>query len=535
MASDTDTTKPEPPWRAIWSSPIARRIFLGNFIGLIILIAGASLLSEMRVQLIQAKIDSLTIQGEVVANVLAETATLGDPAPQLLEQRARAVLRRLALPISTRVRLYTPEGELVADTNVLADRITQKALPGLPTGKDKSPRARFDALIDRIVAWRLRPWRPDFTSQQERERAAAGELVVGQRLGELGERVVSVSLPIQRVEAVIGVLTVEAGDVEEIIRREREAMLPFFVGAWAVTALASFLLAFTIAIPLRRLAEAADSLRLSGATRLELPLHRRRRDEIGDLAQSLEAMTGSLAERIDANERFAADVSHEIKNPLTSIRSAVETARSVRDEQDRARLLAIIAQDVGRLDRLVTDMARASRLEAETARGAIARVDLGRLLAELSDTYGQTRREAEAVVSFKGPPPAGAIVIGQEGPLGQVFRNLIDNAKSFSPPHGVVTVEVAVTARRDGRMVRATVSDQGPGILPANLESVFQRFYTDRPKGVAFGGNSGLGLSIARQIVEAYKGRIWAENIDGVAPDDRLGARFIVELPLAET
>jgi two-component system sensor histidine kinase ChvG len=198
-------------------------------------------------------------------------------------------------------------------------------------------------------------------------------------------------------------------------------------------------------------------------------------------------------------------------------------------------LLAIIAQDVGRLDRLVTDMARASRLEAETARGAIARVDLGRLLAELSDTYGQTRREAEAVVSFKGPPPAGAIVIGQEGPLGQVFRNLIDNAKSFSPPHGVVTVEVAVTARRDGRMVRATVSDQGPGILPANLESVFQRFYTDRPKGVAFGGNSGLGLSIARQIVEAYKGRIWAENIDGVAPDDRLGARFIVELPLAET
>jgi two-component system sensor histidine kinase ChvG len=531
MASDTDTTKPEPAWRAIWSSPIARRIFLGNFIGLLILILGASLLSEMRVQLIQAKIDSLTIQGEVVANVLAETATLGDPAPQLLEQRARTVLLRLALPNSARVRLYTPDGELVADTNTLADRITQRTLPGLPVGEKDANGFDAKAALEKVGSFRLRPWRPDFTEEAERARAASGELVAGQRLGALGERVVSVSLPIQRVEAVIGVLTVEAGDVDEIIRRERRAMLPFFVGAWAVTALASFLLAFTIAIPLRGLAEAADSLRLSGATRLELPLQRRRQDEIGDLAQSLEAMTGSLAERIDANERFAADVSHEIKNPLTSIRSAVETARAVKDDGDRARLLAIIAQDVGRLDRLVTDIARASRLEAETARGAAGKVDLGRLLADICDTYGQTRRDGEAVVSFKGPPPAGAIVIGQEGPLGQVFRNLIDNAKSFSPQQGVVTVEVQVASRRDGGGVRAIVSDQGQGIEPANLESVFQRFYTDRPKGVAFGGNSGLGLSIARQIVQAYKGRIWAENIPGLEPGQRLGARFVVDLP----
>jgi len=534
MASDTDTTKSEPTWRALWSSPIARRIFLGNFVGLLILIVGASLLSEMRAQLIQAKIDSLTIQGEVVANVLAETATLGDPAPQLLEQRARAVLRRLALPTSSRVRLFTPSGELVADTNVLADRITQRPLPGLPVGDRHSAKAEMEGVWSSLAAWRLRPWRPDFTAEEERARAAAGALVAGQRRGELGERVISVSLPIQRVEAVIGILTVEAGDVDEIIRRERRAMLPFFVGAWAVTALASFLLALTIAIPVRRLAEAADSLRLSGATRLELPDARRRPDEIGGLARPLEAMTGSLAERIDANERFAADVSHEIKNPLTSIRSAVETTRSVKDEGARARLLAIIAQDVGRLDRLVTDIARASRLEAETARGATGRVDLGRLLAELSDTYGQTRREGDPVVSFKGPPPVGAVALGQEGPLGQVFRNLIDNAKSFSPPHGVVTVEVVVTPRREGRSVRAIVADQGPGIEPANLESVFQRFYTDRPKGTAFGGNSGLGLSIARQIVEAYKGRIWAENIQGVGPDQRLGARFIVELPSAE-
>jgi two-component system sensor histidine kinase ChvG len=258
----------------------------------------------------------------------------------------------------------------------------------------------------------------------------------------------------------------------------------------------------------------------------------RRTDEIGDLGQALERMTAALLERIELNERFAADVAHEIKNPLTSIRSAVETAARVSDPAARERLMTIIANDVGRLDRLVTDISAASRLEAETARGAPVRIDLARFLPDLVDIYGQTRRTGEAAVTFLGPAPAPAVVVGQEGPLGQVFRNLIDNAKSFSPPQGVVRVSIRDISDADGaKRLRVVVEDDGPGVPTENLETIFKRFYTDRPKGTAFGTNSGLGLSIARSIVEAHKGRIWAENIPGSAPDTFSGARFIVDLP----
>jgi len=276
-------------------------------------------------------------------------------------------------------------------------------------------------------------------------------------------------------------------------------------------------------------------VRETGQTRLFLPEAKNRQDEIGDLAQALERMTGALADRIDMNERFAADVSHEIKNPLTSIRSAVETARNVSDPAAREKLLAIIAADVVRLDRLITDISRASRLEAETARGIGNRVDLGKLLVEIAETYAATQRSDEPAVEFKGPPPPGAFVDGQEGPLGQVFRNLIDNARSFTPPGAMVTISLILLVRRDGRWLRALVEDQGPGIPPENLETIFQRFYTERPKGAAFGRNSGLGLSIARQIVEAHRGKIWAENILDRDTGATRGARLIVELPAAAT
>jgi two-component system sensor histidine kinase ChvG len=249
-------------------------------------------------------------------------------------------------------------------------------------------------------------------------------------------------------------------------------------------------------------------------------------------------MTGALADRIDANERFAADVSHEIKNPLASIRSAVDSARTVKDADRQTQLLGIVAQDVLRLDRLITDISRATRLEAETARGDLGQVDLGGLLYELSHAYEppeDARGRVEVV--FKGDKPHGILVLGQEGPLGQVFRNLIDNARSFSPEGGRVTVAAEIVRGKRGPMVRATVEDEGPGIPPENLETIFRRFYTQRPAGAAFGGNSGLGLSIARQIVEAHRGRIYAENIVRAGPvqtgSGTSGARLVVELPLA--
>jgi two-component system sensor histidine kinase ChvG len=323
--------------------------------------------------------------------------------------------------------------------------------------------------------------------------------------------------------------------VERILVAERVGSIPFIVGATVVVILSSLLLTLFIASPLKRLASAADRLRLSGATRLQLPDVSKRKDEIGALGQSLEAMTGALADRIDANERFAADVSHEIKNPLASIRSAVESALAVKDPARQVELIGIVAQDVRRLDRLITDIARASRIEAETARGAEAKVDLGKLVADIASAYATPREEGQAQVSvvFRGPAPHDALVLGQEGALGQVFRNLIDNARSFSPANGMVSLSVETVRGRDGAFARAIIDDQGPGLPADNLETVFERFYTERPKGAAFGGNSGLGLSIARQIVHAHKGRIYAENIPGTGPTGTAGARFVVELPLA--
>jgi two-component system sensor histidine kinase ChvG len=238
-------------------------------------------------------------------------------------------------------------------------------------------------------------------------------------------------------------------------------------------------------------------------------------------------MTDALSTRIDAIESFAADVAHEIRNPLTSIRSAIDTLPLVKDETKRERLNAILQQDIQRLDRLITDISNASRLDAELSREPPRAFDLVRLLSEFVGHYNASARKGDAKVVFQAPGEEGPLqVSGREGPIGQVFRNLIDNARSFSPPGGSVRVQIW----REGRKVMATVDDEGPGIPPDNLETIFERFYTSRPKGAAFGHNSGLGLSIARQIVEAHGGRIWAENRQD-AEGKVQGARFAVEFP----
>jgi two-component system sensor histidine kinase ChvG len=262
-----------------------------------------------------------------------------------------------------------------------------------------------------------------------------------------------------------------------------------------------------------------------------------RRDEIGHLSGALRDMTNSLYNRIDAIEAFAADVAHEIKNPLTSLRSAVETFAYTRNDEQRARLVAIITDDVKRLDRLITDISDASRLDAELVRSRAEPVDVAQLLSTVVSLCGETRQPNEPGVALDvAPPPKGVnprlahTVLGHDNRLGQVVRNLIDNGRSFSPPDSTVTVRL----RRKSRLVEIRVEDEGPGITADNLETIFQRFYTDRPEG-SFGKNSGLGLSISKQIVEAYKGEIWAENRLGKPrPDGErpvLGARFVVRIP----
>lgn len=548
MAWAIATTKPEesaPRDRELVFSRIGRIIFLANFLGLFILVLGALLMSEWSAGLTQAQFRSLRVEGELISNILVETTTTaGDPTPAVSEPAVREVLRRLLPPpadpngraAGPRVRVFAPNGAVIADTDVLYARVDQRNLPPLaePQPDLQDSIAAVGKAAEHVETWRLTPWRPTVTLDSERASALGGSISYGQRLDERGQRVVSVTLPIRRVHAVLGLVTLETADVERILAAERLSMIPFVLGATVATFLSSALLGLFVARPLGLLARAADRLRMSGATRLKLPEVSRRDDEIGELSRSIEAMTAALADRIDANERFSADVSHELKNPLASIGSAVEGVRAVKDPERQAQLLAIVAQDVRRLDRLITDMARASRIEAESARGENERIDLARLVSLIAESYAAAPGETGQVrVAFRGPPPPDAIVLGQQGLLGQVFRNLIDNAKSFSPPGGVVTVLVETAKTRDGPVVRALVEDRGPGIPAESLETIFERFYTQRPKGAAFGGNSGLGLSIARQIVESHGGRIWAENIEGMTETSPVGARFVVELPAA--
>ncbi|MEQ1811057.1 MAG: ATP-binding protein [Terricaulis sp.] len=533
------TTKPDGLFGAIARSRIARIIFIWNFVGLAVLILGVLLLTEMRAGLTEAQFRNLRTQGELITNLLIETGTVeGDPYPYINESAVRLVLHRILPPIAEgarpgvgqpRVRVFDTDGRLIADSDVIYDEIRTT-----PLTDDQSLGEKIENAARRVEYLRLTPWRPTTTLEEEQRRAARGEIVDGERLNERGERVVSVTVPLRRVQQVMGTVTTESADVERILVTERASMIPFMIGATIAIFLSSLLLALFIARPLRRLASAADSLRLTGATRLNLPEDTHRKDEIGALAHSLEAMTGALADRIDANERFAADVSHEIKNPLASIQSAVTSAQGAATPEQQKQMLAIVAQDVQRLDRLITDIARASRIEAETAKLDLNRVDLGALLFEIARAYATPPDEPAPVsIVFKGAKPEGLVVLGQAGPIGQVFRNLIDNARSFSPQGGAVSVSAEVERTKDGAVVRGIVEDQGPGIPPENLETVFERFYTQRPKGVAFGGNSGLGLSIARQIVTSYGGRIYAQNKDGLGRGESGGARLVVELPLA--
>ncbi|HUZ12757.1 MAG TPA: ATP-binding protein [Caulobacteraceae bacterium] len=526
MVSVTATARPErakprPPLIAA-PSRLGRLIVLLNLAALAILVGGALLLNEMRQGLVDARIDSLRTEGQLIANVIDTGATVGDPEPQLEADVASDLLQSLSIARSERVRLFDADGHPVFDSYVAADRVERSALP---------PASRPGQRPFALPGFAPRPHAPDAAQaslDREVKTALAGHDTSGVRVTERGGRVVSVSIPIERVREVLGVLTLEAGDVDRIIANERAALIPFILIALAVNVVSSFVLTQLIAQPVRRLARAADSVRLSRARAIALPDIADRKDELGDLARSLEDMTHTLSDRMEAIERFAADVAHEIRNPLTSIRSAVETLDLIKDAAPRARLLAILKQDVSRLDRLITDISNASRLDAELSREAPRPVHVDKLLHDIVGLYGATRRKGEAQVRLSQREGEDLTVIGREGPLGQVFRNLIDNARSFSPPDG----EVRVVIGKDRGQVVATVDDEGPGVPPENLETVFERFYTARPRGAAFGGNSGLGLSIARQIIEAHGGRIHAENrLD--AAGAVLGARFVASLPQA--
>lgn len=526
------TGRARPPRRAfrLVGSRLGALILALNLLSLLILLGGALALNEWRRGLIDARLESLTSQAQLIADLFREGgATSGDPYPTLDPLAASLAVRDVFIPPGQRARIFDADGVLIADSYEVSERIEGEPLPpALPTGRPPEQ----TAAQERATRYGVEA---SAALSREVEAALRGEPQAVLRRSATGERVVSVSLPIRHVQAVLGVLTIEAGDVDETLAAQRWALLPFALVALGVSLLTSLLIHLFVARPILRLSSAADQVRMQRARAISLPDLEDRKDEIGNLARSLETMTATLSDRMDAIEAFAADVSHEIKNPLTSIRSALETLDLIDDPEKKARLTALVQNDVRRLDRLITDISNASRLDAELSRDAPRPVDLARLLAEVTALYEATLKPGEAPVVLRNALPAPsrnerspALVVGREGPLGQVVRNLIDNARSFSPPGRPVTATLERVAEE--RPLRIRIDDEGPGIPPENLETVFERFYTSRPKGTKFGGNSGLGLSIVRQIVEAHGGRVSAEN--RLDPDGTIaGARFTVSLP----
>ena len=539
MASDAAIARPDPlpaggtePRRSVkrfGGSRLGGLILALNLLSLLILFVGALALNEWSRSLIDARQETLTAQAELLSNVLSKLSiTTGEPTPAFDQVEASRQLVDDFIPEGQRARLFDLDGLLVADSYAVSEQIAGQPLaPARPAG---TPEATPDARIVARNAADLDRARAALAA--EVEQALDGEPQATLRRSESGHRVVSVSIPVRHVRQVLGVLTLEAGDVDETLAAQRRALMPFALVALAVNLLGSLLMHLFVARPVMRLSAAADEVRLQRARAISLPDLEGRKDEIGDLARSLETMTETLSDRMDAIEAFAADVSHEIKNPLTSIRSALETLPLVRTPAQREKLTSLLQQDVRRLDRLITDISNASRLDAELNRDRPRVIDLTQLLTEIVDVYESGLKPGEAHVTFAGPDGDHIRIVGRDGPLGQVFRNLIDNARSFSPSGGVVRLSLVRDAIDPDRPVRVRVDDDGPGIPPENLETVFERFYTSRPRGAVFGANSGLGLSIVRQIVEAHGGRVRAENRAGPA-GEVAGARFEVALPAA--
>ncbi len=550
-------------------SSLTRRIVVLNLTGLVALSIGIIFLSQFRNGLIDARIQSLQVQGQIIAGAIAASATVESDSSITLDpdklqnlqpgqsygpnedalygidfpinpERVAPILRRLVSPTKTRARIYDRDGVLLVDSRNLFGRgdVLRFDLP--------SPTAEKPGLFERaFIALRMWLGRGDLPVYHElgpddgRGYAEVAQALNGQnasmvRINERGDVIVSVAVPVQRFRAVRGalMLSTQGADIDNMVEAERLAIIKVFLIAAGVMIVLSILLAGTIAEPVRRLADAAESVRRRIRSRVEIPDFTRRRDEIGHLSGTLRDMTNALYSRIEGIESFAADVAHELKNPLTSLRSAVETLPVAKTDESRGRLLNIIQHDVRRLDRLISDISDASRLDAELQRQEAAPVDLAKLLSTLVSVANEVKRDDGVKVSlkFEGGSTRAFQVPGHDSRLGQIVDNLIENARSFSPPGATVRV----TCRRLRNQIEIFVDDDGPGVRDDVREKIFERFYTDRPHQ-GFGQNSGLGLSISKQIVDAHGGAIWVENrIGAPGPDGEpnvLGARFIVRLP----
>lgn len=546
-----------------------RRILAANLVGLLIMLGGFHLFWPEQVWVIDSKRNALKTQGHIIAAAIAANATVDndgmavDPfklpdgeisrAPyrddgfaalelSIRPEKVTPVLRRLIQPTETRARIYGRDGTLIVDSAQLLQRgQISRQEPAPPTNgskpKTKNFWTRFTAwLIDKELPVYTEIGTANGTAYPEVRDALKGTTTAMLLLNEKSEQIVSVAVPIQRRNAVQGVLLLSTrpGDIDERIWEGRKVLWTLGAIALLATLATTFWLARTVADPMRRLSAAADLVSHSISARQELPEFAGRTDEVGQMATAFKAMTAALYKRIEASENFAADVAHELKNPLAAARSTAEGLDYAKTPEQRAQLIQQIQFELKRLNRLISDVSNASRLDAELARQKNRPVNLVAVLESVTQIFrdilsDDTRRVALQVDAAKGE---GAFQVnGDDGRLGQVVTNLVDNAISFSPENATVTVR----ARQNGAFVEIMVDDEGPGIPPDRLDIIFDRFYTDRPQTEATRGkNSGLGLSISREIVRAHGGKIWAENRYAAGKDKGgkpLGSRFIVQLP----
>ena len=531
-------------------SPLARKIITFNLLAILVLVAGVLFLNPFRDSLVFQRERGLVVETELIASLLsAELRTAvaegedAPPATPVLDEAEQArigeIVGALNLPTAVDVHVFTSEEALVAST--LGQDRDFSAVPGIERDQRSTLITDFlNSIWEALsgVLGRSRNAEPEDPAAQARMLVADGlsQTRIETSTDPTGSTIFSVAAPIRDGGVPVGVVVLKsaAGEIDELVRAEREQVLQMFVIAILVSIGLSLVLASTIANPLSDLAAAAEIGREKNArrfspARVRIPDLSARPDEIGRLSGALRGMVAALYDRIDANEQFAADVAHEIKNPLASLRSAIGTLRLSKREDQRGKLLDVIEHDVRRLDRLVSDISNASRLDSELVKEDEESFNLLKMINNIADYLGH-EAHAKGIEFITDLPSTPIIIEGLESRLAQVFVNLVSNAISFCE-HGDA---IRIWARKRENRVLVVVEDTGPGIPEQALTKIFNRFYSQRPEN-DFGNNSGLGLAISKQIVEAHGGVIWAENIRPTDVDitsEPLGARFVVGLPV---
>ena len=543
IAAETHSMAIRPVSSSPAISKLTLRLLAINIVALAILAGGILYLAQYQRGLMTERLDALQTEAEAFAAALGESAVPRDPTlPQQIDsKRSQQVLRRLVPPIKLRARLFDPNGQLIADTRLLAVGGAEVRLKELPSPVMISAieqwLSQLSRWMDRGVRANLQRYieYPDQTANHYLEvaNALSGDNAASVQRLEDGGAILLAAAPVQRFKRVVGalLLTADTTGIDARVQSVRVQILLLSALAFLITALLSIYLARSVARPIRWLAASADRVARDLGRAQEIPNLSARRDEIGELSVALRRMTETLWERIDAVEGFAADVAHELKNPLSSLRSAAETLQSVDDTHNRDRLFKVLNDDIRRMDRLITDISAASRLDAELARGLTEPVQLQNMLSTMVEIYSTRTDLREVRLELISELRRPVFVQGIESQLAQAFRNLLDNAISFSPDGGKVSISLD---HRD-EFAEILVLDEGPGLPPGSIDSVFNRFYSERPTDEKFGDHSGLGLSIARQILEAHGGSVVASNRASGNNEKATvsGACFAVRIPLA--